>query len=141
MAIGKLVDDSIIVIDSIDRKLKEGNTPRQSAIKGTGEVFLASAAASCVMIAALLPTILSGGLTVANVCRTNLADGVCLYRFVSGFHHFNSLISSHFSSSQLPSAIRQPSAGESLQRLANEKEIVGHGYSGYYLPSVWVLRH
>ena len=63
MAIGKLVDDSIIVIDSIDRKLKEGNTPRQAAIKGTGEVFLASAAASCVMIAALLPTILSGGLT------------------------------------------------------------------------------
>ena len=63
MAIGKLVDDSIIVIDSIDRKLKEGKTPRQSAIQGTGEVFLASAAASCVMIAALLPTILSGGLT------------------------------------------------------------------------------
>ena len=63
MAIGKLVDDSIIVIDSIDRKLKEGKTPRQAAIQGTGEVFLASAAASCVMIAALLPTILSGGLT------------------------------------------------------------------------------
>ena len=55
MAIGKLVDDSIIVIDSIDRKLKEGKTPRQAAIQGTGEVFLASAAASCVMIAALLP--------------------------------------------------------------------------------------
>ena len=63
MAIGKLVDDSIIVIDSIDRKLKEGKTPRQAAIQGTGEVFLASAAASCVMIAALIPTILSGGLT------------------------------------------------------------------------------
>jgi len=63
MAIGKLVDDSIIVIDSIDRKLQEGKTPRQAAIHGTGEVFLASAAASCVMIAALLPTILAGGLT------------------------------------------------------------------------------
>ena len=63
MAIGKLVDDSIIVIDSIDQKLKEGKTPRQSVIQGTGEVFLASAAASCVMIAALIPTILSGGLT------------------------------------------------------------------------------
>ena len=63
MAIGKLVDDSIIVIDSIDRQLKAGQTPRQAAIKGTGEVFLASAAASCVMIAALLPTILAGGLT------------------------------------------------------------------------------
>ena len=63
MAIGKLVDDSIIVIDSIDRQLKAGKTPRQAAIQGTGEVFLASAAASCVMIAALLPTILAGGLT------------------------------------------------------------------------------
>ncbi|MDJ0704522.1 MAG: efflux RND transporter permease subunit [Leptolyngbyaceae cyanobacterium MO_188.B28] len=63
MAIGKLVDDSIIVIDSIERKLREGLRPIQAAIKGTGEVFLASAAASCVMIAALVPTILAGGLT------------------------------------------------------------------------------
>ncbi|MBE9062308.1 efflux RND transporter permease subunit [cf. Phormidesmis sp. LEGE 11477] len=63
MAIGKLVDDSIIVLDSIDQKLKAGLMPVKAAIKGTGEVFLASAAASCVMIAALLPTILSGGLT------------------------------------------------------------------------------
>ncbi|NET00946.1 MAG: efflux RND transporter permease subunit [Sphaerospermopsis sp. SIO1G1] len=63
MAIGKLVDDSIIVIDSIDRHLKLGKNPRKAAIEGTGEVFLASAAASCVMIAALLPTVLAGGLT------------------------------------------------------------------------------
>lgn len=63
MAIGKLVDDSIIVIDAIDRKLQAGYKPHEAAIKGTGEVFLASAAASCVMIAALLPTILAGGLT------------------------------------------------------------------------------
>ncbi|OAB62895.1 acriflavine resistance protein B [Leptolyngbya valderiana BDU 20041] len=63
MAIGKLVDDSIIVIDSIDRKLQEGLTPIRAAVRGTEEVFLASAAASCVMIAALLPTILAGGLT------------------------------------------------------------------------------
>ncbi|MFG6098824.1 efflux RND transporter permease subunit [Leptolyngbyaceae cyanobacterium CCMR0082] len=63
MAIGKLVDDSIIVLDSIDQKLRAGLMPVQAAIKGTGDVFLASAAASCVMIAALVPTILSGGLT------------------------------------------------------------------------------
>ena len=63
MAIGKLVDDSIIVIDAIERKLKAGLRPLKAAIEGTGEVFLASAAASCVMIAALLPTMLAGGLT------------------------------------------------------------------------------
>ena len=63
MAIGKLVDDSIIVIDSIDRQLKAGKPPSKAAIQGTGEVFLASAAASAVMVAALLPTVLAGGLT------------------------------------------------------------------------------
>ncbi|MBE9030457.1 efflux RND transporter permease subunit [filamentous cyanobacterium LEGE 11480] len=63
MAIGKLVDDSIIVIDAIEQKMKQGFSPTQSAIRGTGEVFLASVAASCVMVAALLPTMLSGGLT------------------------------------------------------------------------------
>ncbi len=63
MAIGKLVDDSIIVIDAIEQKLRQGLRPLQAAIKGTGEVFLASVAASCVMVAALLPTMLSGGLT------------------------------------------------------------------------------
>ena len=63
MAIGKLVDDSIIVIDSIEQKLRQGLRPLQASIQGTGEVFLASVAASCVMIAALLPTMLSGGLT------------------------------------------------------------------------------
>ncbi|MEL7351016.1 MAG: efflux RND transporter permease subunit [Cyanobacteria bacterium J06560_5] len=63
MAIGKLVDDSIIVLDAIDQKLRAGFMPVKAAIKGTGEVFLASAAASCVMIAALVPTVLSGGLT------------------------------------------------------------------------------
>ena len=63
MAIGKLVDDSIIVLDSINQKLRLGLMPIPAAIQGTGDVFLASAAASCVMIAALVPTILSGGLT------------------------------------------------------------------------------
>ena len=39
MAIGKLVDDSIIVIDAIDQKLRQGLRPMQAAIHGTGEVF------------------------------------------------------------------------------------------------------
>lgn len=63
MAIGKLVDDSIIVIDAIEQKIRQGFRPLAAAIRGTGEVFLASVAASCVMVAALLPSMLSGGLT------------------------------------------------------------------------------
>ncbi len=63
LAIGRLVDDSIVVIESVDRQLQAGKSPRQAAIQGTQEVFLAIAAATLVMIAALFPMIFAGGLT------------------------------------------------------------------------------
>ncbi|BAU15777.1 AcrB/AcrD/AcrF family protein (plasmid) [Leptolyngbya sp. NIES-3755] len=63
LAIGRLVDDSIVVIESVERKLIEGKPPKQAAIEGTREVFLAIAAATLVMIAALAPMTFAGGLT------------------------------------------------------------------------------
>jgi len=63
LAIGRLVDDSIVVIESVERKLQEGRKPHQAAIEGTQEVFLAIAAATGVMIAALAPMTFAGGLT------------------------------------------------------------------------------
>jgi len=63
LAIGRLVDDSIVVIESVERKLQEGRKPFQAAIEGTQEVFLAIAAATLVMIAALAPMTFAGGLT------------------------------------------------------------------------------
>ena len=63
LAIGRLVDDSIVVIESVERKLQEGRKPHQAAIEGTQEVFLAIAAATGVMVAALAPMTFSGGLT------------------------------------------------------------------------------
>lgn len=62
LAIGRLVDDSIVVIEAVERKLEEGKKPRIAAIEGTQEVFLAIAAATLVMAAALVPMTLSGGL-------------------------------------------------------------------------------
>ena len=63
LAIGRLVDDSIVVIEATERKLQEGKPPLQAAIEGTQEVFLAIAAATFVMIAALAPMTFAGGLT------------------------------------------------------------------------------
>ena len=63
LAIGRLVDDSIVVIEAVERKLKDGRTPRQAAIEGTQEVFLSIAAATFVMVAALAPMTFAGGLT------------------------------------------------------------------------------
>ena len=63
LAIGRLVDDSIVVIHAVHRKLGEGRTSREAAIEGTRDVILPIAAATGVMILALVPLLLSGGIT------------------------------------------------------------------------------
>ena len=63
LAIGRLVDDSIVVIHAVHRKLGDGRTPRQAAVEGTMEVILPIAAATGVMTLALVPLLLSGGIT------------------------------------------------------------------------------
>ncbi|NMF61679.1 AcrB/AcrD/AcrF family protein (plasmid) [Brasilonema octagenarum UFV-E1] len=63
LAIGRLVDDSIVVIEAVERKLKQGRKPFHAAIEGTQEVFLAITAATAVMVAALAPMTFAGGLT------------------------------------------------------------------------------
>lgn len=63
LAIGRLVDDSIVVIHSVHRKLDEGLTPARAAIDGTMEVIVPIAAATGVMALAVIPLLMSGGIT------------------------------------------------------------------------------
>lgn len=63
LAIGRLVDDSIVVIHAVHRKLDEGKTPARAAIDGTMEVIVPIAAATGVMALAVIPLLMSGGIT------------------------------------------------------------------------------
>jgi HAE1 family hydrophobic/amphiphilic exporter-1 len=63
LAIGRLVDDSIVVIHSVHRKLDEGRSPARAAIDGTMEVIVPIAAATGVMALAVVPLLMSGGIT------------------------------------------------------------------------------
>ncbi|HVA27267.1 MAG TPA: efflux RND transporter permease subunit, partial [Candidatus Baltobacteraceae bacterium] len=63
LAIGRLVDDSIVVIHSVHRKLDEGATPMRAAVDGTMEVIVPIAAATGVMMLAVIPLLISGGIT------------------------------------------------------------------------------
>ncbi|MEO6913127.1 MAG: efflux RND transporter permease subunit, partial [Candidatus Baltobacteraceae bacterium] len=63
LAIGRLVDDSIVVIHSVHRRLDEGKPPVRAAIDGTMEVIVPIAAATGVMILAVVPLLMSGGIT------------------------------------------------------------------------------
>lgn len=62
LAIGRLVDDSVIDIHAIERHLKLGENPYDAIVKGITEVRLAVAASTVVLVIALVPLLLSGGI-------------------------------------------------------------------------------
>jgi HAE1 family hydrophobic/amphiphilic exporter-1 len=62
LSIGRLVDDSIIDLHSIERHLRMGKSPKQAAIDGIGEVRLAVLAITFMLCIALLPLAFVGGI-------------------------------------------------------------------------------
>ncbi len=63
LAIGRLVDDSIVVIHSVHRQLRQGKSALDAAVDGTMRVVLPIAAATGVMVLAVFPLLTSGGIT------------------------------------------------------------------------------
>ena len=63
LAIGIVVDDAIVVVETVDRLIREGRTPRQAAREAMDEVGGALVATSLVLIAVFLPTAFITGIT------------------------------------------------------------------------------
>ncbi|MBI3925052.1 MAG: efflux RND transporter permease subunit [Armatimonadetes bacterium] len=62
LSIGRLVDDSIIDIHSVERHLRMGKDPKTATIDGIAEVRVAVIASTLMIVVALLPLIFSGGI-------------------------------------------------------------------------------
>lgn len=62
LSIGRLVDDSIIDIHSIERHLRMGKPPKEAAVDGITEVRLAVLAITFMLCVALLPLAFAGGI-------------------------------------------------------------------------------
>ncbi len=65
LAIGLVVDDAIIVVENIDRHMKEGATPLAAAIAGARELGGPIIAMTVVLVAAYAPIAFQSGLTGA----------------------------------------------------------------------------
>jgi multidrug efflux pump len=63
LAIGLVVDDAIIVVENVDRHIKDGLKPLQAAIQGARELAGPIIAISVVLIAVYVPIGFQGGLT------------------------------------------------------------------------------
>ncbi len=61
LAIGMVVDDSIVVLENITTHIERGSKPKEAAIHGTNEVVLSVVASTLTMLAVFLPlTMISG---------------------------------------------------------------------------------
>lgn len=63
LAIGLVVDDAIIVVENVDRHMKDGMTPMQAALQGARELAGPIVAMTVVLIAVYVPIGFQGGLT------------------------------------------------------------------------------
>jgi multidrug efflux pump subunit AcrB len=62
VAIGRVVDDSIVVLENIFRQIHEGGDKRQAIITGTRDVSVAIFAATIITVVVFLPLGLTGGI-------------------------------------------------------------------------------
>lgn len=63
LAIGLVVDDSIVVMENIYAKIEQGMEPEKAALKGVGEIFFAVISTTTALVAVFLPIIFLEGLT------------------------------------------------------------------------------
>jgi HAE1 family hydrophobic/amphiphilic exporter-1 len=61
IAAGMVVDNAIVVVDNVYRKLERGNRPTEAAIFGTQEMFLAIAASTFTTVVVFLPMLFIPG--------------------------------------------------------------------------------
>ncbi|MEW6171040.1 MAG: efflux RND transporter permease subunit, partial [Candidatus Omnitrophota bacterium] len=61
IASGMVVDNAIVVVDNVFRRLEKGNRPKEAAIFGTSEMFLAIAASTFTTMVVFLPMLFISG--------------------------------------------------------------------------------
>jgi multidrug efflux pump len=63
LAIGLVVDDAIVVLENIYKKVEEGMTPIQAAFKGSKEIYFAVLSTTITLAAVFMPIVFMGGIS------------------------------------------------------------------------------
>lgn len=65
LSVGLVVDDAIVMVENVERHLREGRTPREAAMLGARELVSPIIAMTLTLVAVYIPIGLQGGLTGA----------------------------------------------------------------------------
>jgi multidrug efflux pump len=85
LAIGLVVDDAIVVVENIYKRIERGEPPRAAGIEGVREIFFAVIATTLSLVAVFAPLIFLGGLTgvLFREFGVTLAAAVVISSFVA----------------------------------------------------------
>ena len=62
IAIGMVVDDAIVVLETVTKHIENGENPKEAAVYGTGEVGISVIASTLTMLCVFLPLTMLGGM-------------------------------------------------------------------------------
>lgn len=110
IAIGIVVDESIVVTDNIQRHLDRGTPAREAAVQGLGEIHLAVLAGAATTVAAFIPLM---------AMRGDIGDFIRSIPVVVSVMLLGSVLTAHFVTPLLAMALSRPriGAGSASQRL------------------------
>ncbi len=85
LAIGIFIDDAIVVIENISKKLEEGKSAYQAALEGIGEIAFSILGISAVLLAVFIPIAFMDGIVglFFNSFAITVASGIVLSYFVA----------------------------------------------------------
>ena len=138
IASGMVVDNAIVVVDNVFRKLERGQRATEAAIFGTSEMFLSIAASTLTTIVVFLPMFFISG--VVGVMFSELAAIITATLLASLF------TSATFSPMLCSQWLKPSSAGAQKRKLfagiySSVEKIIVAIESRYSLALGWCLRH
>jgi HAE1 family hydrophobic/amphiphilic exporter-1 len=68
LAVGILVDDSIVVVENIFRHLEMGKSKREAALAGSKQIFFTATSITLVIVSVFLPLAITGGI-IGNILK------------------------------------------------------------------------
>ena len=85
LAIGLVVDDAIVVLENIYKRIEKGETPRTAGVEGVKEIFFAIIATTLALASVFAPIVFLGGLTgvLFREFGVTLAVAVIISSFVA----------------------------------------------------------
>ena len=85
LSIGILVDDSVVVLENIERHLHRGEQPKAAAYNGRAEIGGAAVAITLVDVVVFIPVAMMGGMIGRFFFSFGITAGICALLSLSGF--------------------------------------------------------